>query len=408
MSAKPTSGSDGGRRALRPAAGIILLVVVLALLGIRQESAADKAGATSVITIGVVGPMSGGMAQLGRDVRQAVEVQVEEWNEKGGLLGHRVQLLVEDDQDDPQEAVRAARRLVKAGIWGVIGHLTSTASLPASAVYHAAGIPQITPSSTHPRLTEQRFWNLFRTCGRDDEQGRVAAEYVLASLEPRRVVVLHDLTPYGEALARTFRRRITRKDPRLLVATMTLSPGGKDMLSVVDIIKAKEPDIVYFGGIFRDGGLLIKRLREHGVKATLVSGDGMIGTEFVNTAGEAAANGTYLTFAPNPQLMPSAESAIKRFQARYGAIGPYTLYAYDAAGALLTAMAKAKPKNPSRSQLRRVSQTLHGMTYKGALGRLRWDRKGDLISQPYVIYQARKGGSFQGWFEQVTGRQAEL
>jgi len=401
-------GNKNARHTRHPRRGLFPAILGLLILGIQQESAVAVTETTSVITIGVVGPMSGGMAQLGRDVRQAIEVQAEEWNEKGGLLGRRVQLLVEDDQDDPREAVRVARRLVKAGVWGVIGHLTSTASLPASAVYHAAGIPQITPSSTDPRLTEQRFWNLFRTCGRDDEQGRVAAEFVLAALEPQRVVVLHDLTPYGEGLARTFRRGIARRDPRLLVATLTLSPGGKDMPSVIDVIRAKKPDVVYFGGIFREGGLLLKRLREQGVKATLVSGDGTIGTEFINIAGEAVATGTYLTFAPNPHLMSSAETTIKRFQARYGAIGPYTLYAYDAAGALFTAMAKAKPKGPARSQLQRVSQTLHRMTYKGALGRLRWDRKGDLISQPYVIYQARKGGSFQGWFEQVTGRQAAL
>ncbi|MGH7410634.1 MAG: branched-chain amino acid ABC transporter substrate-binding protein [Candidatus Methylomirabilis sp.] len=408
MSAKPTLGSENGRNERRPRRGLFPAILALLLLGIQQESAVAKTETTSVITIGVVGPMSGGMAQLGRYVRQAVEFQAEEWNEKGGLLGRRIQLLVEDDRDDPVEAVSAARRLVQAGIWGVIGHLTSAASLPASAVYHAAGIPQITPSSTDPRLTEQRFRNLFRTCGRDDQQGRVAAEFVLDTLDPRRVVVLHDMTPYGKALAETFRREIARKDRRLLVATLVLLPGGKNMGSVVDAVRAKEPDVVYFGGIFRDGGLLIKRLRERGVKARLVSGDGMIGTEFINVAGEAAATGTYLTFAPTPLRMPSAEAVIKRFQDRHGTIGPYTLYAYDAAGALFSAMAKAKPKSPSHSQLRRVSQTLHGMTYKGALGRLRWDRKGDLISQPYVIYQARKGGSFQGWFEQVTGRQAEL
>ena len=398
------------RRVCRSRQGLILTILGLALvlLGIQREGAEGKAETTSVITIGVVGPMSGGMAQLGRYVRQAVEAQAEEWNEKGGLLGRRVQLLVEDDHDDPHEAVRAAKRLARAGIWGVIGHLTSNASLPASAVYHAAGIPQITPSSTDPRLTEQRFGNLFRTCGRDDQQGRVAAEFVLDELEPHRVVVVHDPTPYGKALAETFRQRIARQDRRLLVATFTLAPSGKDMAAVVEAIKTKRPDVVYFGGIFREGGLLIKRLREQGVTATLVSGDGMIGTEFVTIAGEAAATGSYLTFAPNPLLMPSAEPAIARFQNRYGGIGPYTLYAYDAAGALLTAIARAKPRGQSRSQLRQVSQALHRMTYKGALGRLRWDRKGDLISQPYVIYQAKKGGSFQGWFEQVTGQSAQL
>ncbi len=387
-----------------------MAILGLFLLGVWQGMAEGrpKTPAPSVIIIGVAGPMSGDMANVGRSVLEAVELQVEEWNEKGGILGRRLQLLVEDDHNDPLEAVSAAKRLVRAGVWGVIGHLTAAGSLPASAIYHAAGIPQITPSSTDPRLTEQGFRNLFRTCGRDDQQGRVAAEFVLEALHPRRVIVLHDHTPYGRALAETFLRRISSQDRGLKVSTLALSRGGKDLASVVEAIKAKEPDLVYFGGIFREGGLLVRQLREQGVKATLVSGDGVIGTEFVSLAGEAAATGTYLTFAPDPMLLPSADAAIKRFQNRYGAIGPYTLYAYDAAGALFTAIARAKPKSHSRSQLLRVSSALHRMTYMGALGQLRWDRKGDLVSPPYVIYQARKGGSFQGWFEQVTGRPPQL
>jgi len=352
--------------------------------------------------------MSGGMAELGRDVRQAVEVQVEQWNERGGLLGRRIHLVVEDDRDDPTEAVAVATRLVRAGVWGVIGHLTSSASLPASRIYHAAEVPQITPSSTDPRLTEQRFRNLFRTCGRDDRQGEIAAEFVIEALDPRRVVVVHDTTRYGEALAASFRRRVGRTGRRQIVGTFPLSSGTRNLASVAERVKALAPDVVYFGGIFREGGLLLRRLREQGVTAAFVSGDGVIGAEFVSLAGEAAATGAYLTFAPNPMTLPSAQSAIRRFQQRYGAIGPYTLYAYDAAGALFTAIATAKPRAPSRAQLRRVSESLHNMTYAGALGKLRWDRNGDLIDQPYVVYRARKGGDFQGWFEQVTGRKQRL
>jgi branched-chain amino acid transport system substrate-binding protein len=350
--------------------------------------------------------MSGDMAQLGRYVREAVELQAEEWNEKGGLLGRRIRLIVEDDHHDPKEAVAAAKRLVRAGVWGVIGHLTSVASLPASAIYHAAGIPQITPSSTDPRLTDQGFRNLFRTCGRDDQQGEVAAKFVLDTFHPRRVVVVHDQTTYGKALAETFNHRIIRGDPRLITTTSVLSAGERNIASILEAIKAKEPDVIYFGGIYREGALLIRQLRANGVKAAFVSGDGVIGMEFINLAGEAA-TGTYLTFAPNPLLLASAEAVIEKFKNRHGAIGPYTLYAYDAAGALFTALARGKPKAATRPQLLRVSQALHRMSYMGALGILRWDGRGDLVNPPYVIYQTKKGGSFQGWFEQVTGRPSQ-
>jgi branched-chain amino acid transport system substrate-binding protein len=391
------------RNALWVGPSLLLVVLCLALLSAHQEMTEGRPVVPPDIAIGIAGPMSGDMAQLGRYVREAVELQMEEWNEKGGLLGRRIRLIVEDDHHDPKEAVAAAKRLVRAGVWGVIGHLTSVASLPASAVYHAAGIPQITPSSTDPRLTEQGFRSLFRTCGRDDQQGDVAAKFVLDTFHPRRVAVLHDQTAYGKALAETFNRQIMRGDRRLSATTFALSDGGKNIASILEEIKAKEPDIIYFGGIYREGALLVRQLRGNGVKAPFVSGDGVIGMEFINLAGDAA-TGAYLTFAPNPLLLPSAEGVIRKFQNRHGAIGPYTLYAYDAAGALFTALARAKPKAAMRPQLLRVSQTLHRMNYKGALGILRWDRKGDLLDPPYVIYQTKKGGSFQGWFEQVTGR----
>lgn len=404
MSEVPTLESNGGKKSACCTTSVILALLALVLLCLPQPLAAGEPKTVPEITIGVVGPMSGDLAHMGRSVREAVALAAEEWNEKGGILGRRIRLLLEDDRNDPAEAAAAAKRLVQAGVWGVIGHLTSAGSLPASSIYHAAAVPQITPSSTDPRLTAQGFMNLFRTCGRDDQQGRVAAEFVLDSLQPRRVVILHDQTAYGQALAEAFERRIVYERRGLSITRLALSSGEKDLGSVIEQIKVKEPDLLYFGGVYREGGLLARRLREQGVKATLVSGDGMVGTEFIDLAGEAAATGTYLTFAPDPMLLPSAEAAIKRFQNRYGAIGPYTLYAYDAAGALFTAIARAKPKAASRPHLLRVSQALHRMTYMGTLGRLRWDSKGDLVKPPYVIYRVKKGGSFQGWFEQVTHR----
>jgi branched-chain amino acid transport system substrate-binding protein len=398
------TGTSRGARASRVWIGLVLILSGGLVLGIGREGGAESPEPARVVKIGVAGPMSGGMGQLGRAVRQAVEAQAEEWNERGGVLGLRIELVVEDDRGDPTEAVAAAERLVRAGVWGVIGHLTSASSLPASAVYHAAGIPQITPSSTDPRLTEQRFSNLFRTCGRDDRQGMVAATFVLKTLAPSRVIVVHDRTSYGQALAAAFRRTIAQRDPEVALTTVTLSPQDRDLARVVGLAKREEPDIVYFAGIFREAGPLVKRLRDEGVMAAFVTGDGVIGTEFVALAGEAAATGTYLTFAPDPRHVPSAKDAIKRFESRHGAIGPYTLSAYDAAGALLAAIRRARPKAANRAQLRLVSQTLHQMTYEGANGKLRWDWKGDLVSQPYVVYRAKKGGGFQGWFEQVTGR----
>jgi branched-chain amino acid transport system substrate-binding protein len=172
---------------------------------------------------------------------------------------------------------------------------------------------------------------------------------------------------------------------------------------VIAKLKAVEPDVVYFGGIFREGGYLIRQMRQAGLQAAFVSGDGVLDPEFVKIAGEEAASGAYLTFAPDPRLLPSAQPFIRRFEERHGSIGPYVLYTYDAVGVLLRAIQVAKPRANTREELRKVLKVIHTSPYDGTLGRLRWDKRGDLATSPYVVYVTRRGGNLQGWFEQLTG-----
>ncbi|HEX9900028.1 MAG TPA: branched-chain amino acid ABC transporter substrate-binding protein [Candidatus Methylomirabilis sp.] len=354
----------------------------------------------SPIKIGLVVPMAGEAGRVGQSMRQAAELAVADRAEK---LVRKVELVLKDDQFDPKQAVLVAEKLVQEGVWGVVGHFYSSSSIPASAVYYQAGIPQVTATSTHPRLTAQGFDTVFRVSGRDDQHAVSAAEFILSRLKARRIAVIHDRTEYGRTLAETLIRLVEQRSAKRIVAIEHVAQGDRDFGAVIARLKTVAPDAVYFGGIFREGGYLIRQMRQAGLQAAFVSGDGVLDPEFVKIAGEEAASGAYLTFAPDPRLLPSAQPFIRRFEERYGPIGPYVLYTYDAMGVLLRAIQMARPLANTKEELRKVLKIMHTIPYDGTLGRLRWDKRGDLVTSPYVVYVTRRGGGLQGWFEQLTG-----
>jgi len=357
----------------------------------------------AAVRLGLVVPMVSEAGPVAQSMRRSAEMAVDDWTPK---LQRVVDLRVKEDQFDPRQAVLTAEKLVQEGVWGVVGHFYSSSSIPASAVYHRAGVPLVTPTSTHPRLTSQGFENVFRISGRDDQQAAIAAEFVLAQLKPRRVAIIHDQTEYGLGLAESFAGVLRRRAPRRVVLTETLSQGDKDFSAQVARLKGAAPDAVYFGGIFREAGHLVRQMRQAGMKAAFVSGDAVLDPEFIKLAGEDAVTGIYLTFAPDPRLLQSASPLIRRYELRYGSLGPYVLYAYDAVGVLLQAIQVAKPADNSIQELQKVLRAIRARPYAGALGTLRWDRNGDLATPPYVIYVAKRRGSVQGWFEQLVSRSA--
>ena len=370
------------------------------LLGWTLSAHAAEPGA---VRLGLVLPMASDAGPVAQSMRRAADMAVGDWTPK---LGRAVELRVKEDQFDPKQAVLTAEKLVQEGVWGVVGHFYSSSSVPASVVYRQAGIPLVTPTSTHPRLTSQGFDNVFRVSGRDDRQAITAAEFVLAQLKSRRVAIIHDQTEYGLGLAESFAGALERRAPRRVVLTETLSQGDKDFSTQVARLKGAAPDVVYFGGIFREAAYLVRQMRQAGMKAVFVSGDAVLDPEFIKLAGEDAVTGIYLTFAPDPRLLQSASPIIRRYELQYGSLGPYVLYAYDAVGVLLQAIQVAKPVDNSAQELQKVLRAIRTRPYAGALGTLRWDRNGDLATPPYVIYVAKRGGSVQGWFEQLVSRPA--
>ncbi len=342
------------------------------------------------IKIGIAGPMTGDQAKMGMDFRNGATLAVEEWNQKGGVLGKKIELIVSDDQHDPKQAVSIANKMINDGVVGVIGHFNSSCSIPASDVYNRSGIPMITPGSTNPQLTDKGYKNVFRVCGRDDQQGKIGAIFVIEQLKLKNVAILHDKTTYGQGLADEFKKHIG--DKAKIVYYGGIVQGDKDFKMVLTTVKSKKPDIVFFGGIYPEAGLLVKQSRELGLNVPFLSGDGTIDPKFIEIAGASAAEGTYLTFSPDPKNIPSAKDFIKNYQSKFGEIGPYSIYAYDATNILLTAINAANSTDGAA-----ISDKLHSMEFNVALGNIKFDSKGDVTVSPYVVWITRNGKFEEFW-----------
>lgn len=342
-----------------------------------------------VIKIGIAGPMTGAQAKMGTDFRNGVTIAIEEWNAKGGILGKKIEIVVGDDQADPKQAVAVANKLVNEGVKGIVGHFNSSCSIPASDVYNRAGIPMITPASTNPQLTERGYRGVFRVCGRDDQQGKVAADFIMSQLKLKKVAVIHDKTTYGQGLADEFKKNLINVE---IVYYGGITQGDKDFKTVLTAIKAKNPELIYFGGIYPEAGLLIRQAREIGLNVPFMSGDGSIDPKFIEIAGKDAAEGTYLTFGPDPKNIPTAKDFIEKYNAKFGEIGPYSIYAYEATNILLKAIKEAGTLDGKA-----IIEKLHAMEFEGSLGKIKFTEKGDVAVAPYVVWITKDGKFVEYW-----------
>ncbi|HEX9861282.1 MAG TPA: branched-chain amino acid ABC transporter substrate-binding protein [Nitrospirota bacterium] len=362
----------------------LLIVSLMAVMVIAAASGCSRKPGDEIL-IGIAGPMTGDQSKMGIDFKNGVQLAVDEWNAKGGVLGKKVVVSVEDDQHDPKQAVAIANKLVNDGVAGVVGHFNSSCSIPASNIYMDGGVPMITPATTNPEFTERGMWNVFRVCGRDDQQGKAAADFVTGTLGAKKVAVLHDKTTYGQGLAGQFKANL---GPAVEVVYYgSIIQGDKDFKSVLTSIKSNPPDVLYFGGIYPEGGLLVKQAREIGLNSVLVGGDGIIDQKFIEIGGESA-EGSYITFSPDPENIPTAKAFLDEYHKRYGQHGPYSVYAYDAANILLKAIDET-----GSTDGKAVAGHIRDGSFVGALGTVSFDSKGDNKVANYVIWQV-KGGRF--------------
>jgi branched-chain amino acid transport system substrate-binding protein len=368
--------------------GIALVAAAsIALIGCGKKEApaaaapAPAAPAEVVVKLGHVGPLTGGIAHLGKDNENGAQLAVNDANAKGVTIGGtkvKFELLKEDDQADPKVGTTVAQKLVDAKVVGIVGHLNSGTTIPASAIYNQAGIPMITGSATNPKLTEQGFNNVFRVVGRDDQQGPAVANYLLAN-KPKTVALLDDATAYGEGLA-------NEVEKTLKAAGVTVLPREKGTDKTVDWkaqltkVKGKKPDAVFFGGMDATGGPLLKQARELGIKAVFAYGDGACTDKMAELAGDAA-EGLICSQAGIPVQAASkgfSEGYKKTFNMDPILYAPFT---YDAANLLIEAMKKANSTDPKV-----YLPELAKINFAGASGNISFDAKGDRKDAEMTIF----------------------
>lgn len=351
------------------------------LLGFTLALSLFGAGlARGEAVVGVIGPMTGPNASFGAQIRNGAEQAAEDLNAAGGINGQKIRLVIEDDASEPAQGISVANKFVGDGVQFVIGAFNSGVTQPASEVLVENNILEITPGSTNPNITERGLWNIFRTCGRDDQQGAVAAKYIVEKMKGKKVAILHDKTPYGKGLADETKKAINAAGVAEVMYE-GINIGDKDFSAIVSKIKATGAALVYWGGVHTEGGLLVRQMKDQGVSAVLMGGDGIATDEFAQVAGPGA-EGTLMTFAPDPQKRPEAQSVLAKFAARKFKPESYTLYAYAA----LEIMAQAAAQAKSTDSKKMAAEMHKGAPYKTVIGELSYDKKGDITRPDYVMY----------------------
>ena len=339
------------------------------------------------IKIGHVGPMTGGIAHLGKDNENGARMAVDEANAANIKIDGKdakFTFVAEDDQADPKVGTTVAQKLVDAKVAGVVGHLNSGTSIPASTIYNGANIPVISGSATNPKLTEQGFKNQFRVVGRDDQQGPAIASYLVGDAKPKTVAIIDDATAYGEGLANEVEKTLVGAKIKVL-AREKGTDKTTDWKAILTKIKGRRPDAVFYGGMDATGGPLVKQARELGIKVVFAFGDGACTDEMAKLAGDAA-EGLLCSQAGIPVAAADQkflESYKKKFNADPILYSPFT---YDAANMIIEAIKKANSPDPAK-----YLSELAKLDYKGATGQISFDEKGDRRNAEMTIF-TMKGG----------------
>ncbi len=336
------------------------------------------------INIAAVGPITGQDATTGEQMQRGAEAAVEAINDAGGVLGQKLHLTIKDDACDPKQAVAIANELSGENTLAVIGHMCSGSAIPASKVYNEEGILMISPDATSPLFTEQGFDNVFRVCGRDDQQGIVVADFINKKYKGKNVAIVHDKTAYGQGLADEVKKDLNHLGIQEKLYE-SISRGERDYSSLVSKLKENNIDILFFGGYHPEAGLIVRQMRGQGMKTVLIGGEGLTTTEFWSITGEAG-DGTLMSFNPDPRKKPEAADAVKRLRASGFEPEGYTLYTYAAVQVMAEAVKRA-----GSTDLKKITAVMHQGTYSTVLGDIEFDDKGDVKKPDYIIYRWTKG-----------------
>jgi len=365
-----------------------IFVALLAAACTRPEAppAASQSQQPVVVTLGVAGPLTGSIAHQGKDDENGVSLAVEQANAKKLVIGGKpvvFRMMSEDDQGDPKIGTLVAQKFVDAKVAAVIGHLNSGVTIPASEIYARAGIPVITGSATSPQLTERGLKGIFRTVGRDDQQGPAIAAYMVKDLQAKRVAIVDDKTAYGEGLANEVERSLRAANVTIVGRERT-TDKETDFKSILTRIKNKNADVVFHGGMDATGGLMMKQARELGMKAQFAFGDGACTDEMAQLAG-AAGEGLACSQAGLPASAASKEFR-DAFIPKYGETKLYAPFFYDATNVVIEAMKRADSVDPAK-----FGPEIYNVSMQGATGKIEFDAKGDRRNADMTIFRMQGG-----------------
>jgi branched-chain amino acid transport system substrate-binding protein len=369
-----------------------LTAVAIAAVALTLVACGKKDGGVQVIKIGHVGPTSGAIAHLGKDNENGAKMAIEELNAAGIKIGDKpvkFELLAEDDAADPKQGTAAAQKLVDAKVNGVIGHLNSGTTIPASQLYNAAGIPQISPSATNPKYTRQGYAGAFRVVADDVHLGGTLGKYAVETLKGKSIAVIDDRTAYGQGVAEEFEKAVKAAGGNLVGHEFTTDKAS-DFNAILTTLKGKKPDIIFFGGMDAVAGPMLKQMKQLGINAKFMGGDGICTAELAKLAAEGMSDeNVYCAEAGGVEGEQKAGMDKFRadFKAKYNAeVQVYAPYVYDAVKVMAQAMVAAGSADPAK-----YLPALKSINYKGVTGNIAFDEKGDIKNGALTLF-TYKGG----------------
>jgi branched-chain amino acid transport system substrate-binding protein len=354
--------------------------------------ASGLSAAQQVVKIGHVGPLSGAIAHLGKDNENGARLAIEELNAKGVKIGGKAvkfELVPEDDAADPKQGTAAAQKLVDSKVSGVIGHLNSGTTIPASKIYSDAGIPQISPSSTNPKYTRNGFKTAFRVVADDVHLGGTLGRYATNTLKAKSIAVIDDRTAYGQGVAEEFKKAAQAAGGKIVGHEFT-NDKASDFMAILTTLKAKNPDVIFFGGMDAVGGPMLRQMKSLGINAKFMGGDGICTNELIKLAGDALADGQVVC-AEAGGVDGNLKKGMDEFSARYKKrfnddVKLYAPYVYDAVNVMVDAMVRANSSDPAK-YLPALAQS----NYKGVTGTIAFDAKGDIKNGALTLYTFKGG-----------------
>jgi branched-chain amino acid transport system substrate-binding protein len=366
------------------------LLIIAAMAGAVASSVAR---AEDLIRIGHVAATSGAIAHLGKDNENGARMAVDELNAKGVMIGgkrYRVVLLAEDDAADPKQGTAAAQKLVDAKVHGVVGHETSGTTIPASRIYHDAGIPQISPSASNPKYTRQGFKTAFRNVANDEQLGAALARYAVQTMQARQIAVIDDRTAYGKGLTDEFIKNIKKSGVAAIVAQQYTTDKASEFSAILTAIKSKKPDLVFFGGMDAVAGPMLQQMKKLGINARFMGGDGLCSDSMARLSGEAMRDGQVICAEAGgvePQQQKGMDDFRLAYRRKFGIdVLTYAPYAYDAVLTMVEAMRQAGSPEPAR-YLPLLAKARH----QGVTGTIAFDARGDVKDGALTIYTFQAG-----------------